>query len=84
MQDANIGYLAVSLLSYNTLFNASAVVYSSESILRIQMRLTDGLVRISIGLDDDIDRTYIKMSTFKKKIILKHKSSQLKSLNYYP
>ena len=64
MQEANIGYLAVSLGSYKTLFSAPGGSTSSEipEEERIQMGLTDGLVRISIGLDDDIDRTYLKMS----------------------
>jgi methionine-gamma-lyase len=63
MQEANIGYLAVSLGSYKTLFSAPGGSTSSEipEEERIQMGLTDGLVRISIGLDDDISRTYHKM-----------------------
>jgi len=64
MQEANIGYLAVSLGSYKTLFSAPGGSTSSEipEDERIEMGLTDGLVRVSIGLDDDIDRTYQKMS----------------------
>jgi methionine-gamma-lyase len=64
MQEANIGYLAVSLGSYKTLFSSPGGSTSSETPEqeRIQMGLTDGLVRISIGLDDDIERTYKKMS----------------------
>jgi methionine-gamma-lyase len=62
MQDANIGYLAVSLGSYKTLFSAPGGSTSSEipEEERMQMGLTDGLVRISIGLDDNIERTYLK------------------------
>jgi methionine-gamma-lyase len=73
MQDANIGYLAVSLGSYKTLFSAPGCSTSSEipEEERIQMGLTDGLVRISIGLDDDIDRTYLKMSKCLKEIYSK-------------
>tara|TARA_R110001583_G_scaffold55182_2_gene168058 strand:+ start:14838 stop:16043 length:1206 start_codon:yes stop_codon:yes gene_type:complete len=73
MQDANIGYLAVSLGSYKTLFSAPGGSTSSEipEEERIQMGLTDGLVRISIGLDDDIDRTYVKMSECLKEIYSK-------------
>ncbi len=73
MQDANIGYLAVSLGSYKTLFSAPGGSTSSEipEEERIQMGLTDGLVRISIGLDDDIDRTYMKMSECLKEIYSK-------------
>ncbi|MCZ4694755.1 aminotransferase class I/II-fold pyridoxal phosphate-dependent enzyme [Ancylomarina euxinus] len=64
MQEANIGYLAVSLGSYKTLFSAPGGSTSSEipEHERMQMGLTDGLVRISIGLDDDIERTYEKIS----------------------
>ncbi|MCB0402223.1 MAG: aminotransferase class I/II-fold pyridoxal phosphate-dependent enzyme [Flavobacteriales bacterium] len=64
MQHANIGYLAVSLGSYKTLFSAPGGSTSSEipEEERIQMGLTDGLVRVSIGLDNNIDRTYEMMS----------------------
>ena len=63
MQEANIGYLAVSLGFYKTLFSAPGGSTSSEipEEERIQMGLTNGLVRISIGLDEDIERTYQKM-----------------------
>ena len=73
MQKANIGYLAVSLGSYKTLFSAPGDSTSSEipEEERIQMGLTDGLVRISIGLDDDIDRTFTKMSACLKEIYSK-------------
>jgi methionine-gamma-lyase len=55
-----VGYLAVSLGSYKTLFSAPGGSTSSEipEEERLEMGLTDGLVRISIGLDNDIDRTY--------------------------
>lgn len=73
MQEANIGYLAVSLGSYKTLFSAPGGSTSSEipEEERIQIGLTDGLVRISIGLDDDIDRTYRKMSQCLEKVYAK-------------
>ena len=60
MQDENVGYLAVSLGSYKTLFSAPGGSTSSEipEEERAGMGLTDGLVRISIGLDNDIERTY--------------------------
>jgi len=63
MQAANIGYLAVSLGAYKTLFSAPGASTSSEipEEEREAMGLTDGLVRISIGLDDDIERTYQKI-----------------------
>ena len=63
MQAANIGNLAVSLGAYKTLFSAPGATTSSEipEEEREAMGLTDGLVRISIGLDEDIERTYHKI-----------------------
>ena len=60
MQNSNIGYLAVSLGSYKTLFSAPGGSTSSEipEEERKSMGLTDGLVRVSIGLDNNIERTY--------------------------
>ena len=63
MQMENLGYLAVSLGFYKTLFSAPGTSTSSEIPLEEQkeMGLSDGLIRFSIGLDDDIERTYQKM-----------------------
>ncbi len=63
MQHRNLGYLAVSLGFYKTLFNAPGTGTSSEIPLEEQqkMGLTDGLIRFSIGLDNDIERTYQEM-----------------------
>ncbi|GGZ71384.1 aminotransferase class I/II-fold pyridoxal phosphate-dependent enzyme [Algibacter mikhailovii] len=60
MQDKNLGYLAVSLGFYKTLFSAPGSSTSSEIPKEEQqdMGLTDGLIRFSIGLDADIERTY--------------------------
>ncbi|MBT8209586.1 MAG: aminotransferase class I/II-fold pyridoxal phosphate-dependent enzyme [Eudoraea sp.] len=60
MQKENLGYLAVSLGFYKTLFSAPGTSTSSEIPLEEQetMGLSDGLIRFSIGLDDDIARTY--------------------------
>lgn len=60
MQEKNVGYLAVSLGFYKTLFSAPGTSTSSEIPLEEQkeMGLTDGLIRFSIGLDHDIERTY--------------------------
>ena len=70
MQDENLGYLAVSLGFYKTLFSASGNSTSSEipEEERKTMGLSDGLIRFSIGLDNDIERTYQKMSECIKKI----------------
>ncbi len=63
MQERNLGYLAVSLGFYKTLFSAPGTSTSSEIPLeeQRQMGLTDGLIRFSIGLDNDIERTYRMM-----------------------
>jgi methionine-gamma-lyase len=63
MQKRNLGYLAVSLGFYKTLFSAPGTSTSSEIPLeeRLAMGMTDGLIRISVGLDNDIERTYQSM-----------------------
>ena len=63
MQHKNLGYLAVSLGFYKTLFSAPGSSTSSEISEEEQkeMGLTDGLIRFSIGLDNDIVRTYQMM-----------------------
>ncbi|AXG74508.1 aminotransferase class I/II-fold pyridoxal phosphate-dependent enzyme [Flavobacterium arcticum] len=63
MQERNLGYLAVSLGFYKTLFSAPGSSTSSEIPEDEQkdMGLTDGLIRFSIGLDNDIERTYNMM-----------------------
>ena len=63
MQERNLGYLAVSLGFYKTLFSAPGTSTSSEIPLEEQseMGLSDGLIRFSIGLDNDIERTYQSM-----------------------
>jgi methionine-gamma-lyase len=60
MQKENIGYLAVSLGFYKTLFSAPGTSTSSEipEVEQVEMGLTDGLIRFSIGLDNDIERTF--------------------------
>ncbi len=63
MQKKHLGYLAVSLGFYKTLFSAPGTSTSSEIPMeeQLEMGLTDGLIRFSIGLDDHIDRTYTAM-----------------------
>ena len=63
MQNENLGYLAVSLGFYKTLFSAPGTSTSSEIPLEEQKKigLSDGLIRFSIGLDADIERTYQMM-----------------------
>lgn len=64
MQNENLGYLAVSLGFYKTLFSAPGTSTSSEIPEEEQkiMGLSEGLIRFSVGLDNDIERTYKAMS----------------------
>ncbi|MDB4292268.1 aminotransferase class I/II-fold pyridoxal phosphate-dependent enzyme [Maribacter sp.] len=63
MQERKLGYLAVSLGFYKTLFSAPSTSTSSEIPLeeQLEMGLSNGLIRFSIGLDSDIQRTYTIM-----------------------
>tara|TARA_Y100000991_G_scaffold25042_1_gene16003 strand:+ start:299 stop:1492 length:1194 start_codon:yes stop_codon:yes gene_type:complete len=63
MQNENLGYLAVSLGFYKTLFSAPGSSTSSEIPEEEQkiMGLSEGLIRFSVGLDNDIERTYKAM-----------------------
>lgn len=63
MQNENLGYLAVSLGFYKTLFSAPGTSTSSEIPEEEQkiMGLSEGLIRFSVGLDNDIERTYKAM-----------------------
>lgn len=65
MQEKNLGYLAVSLGFYKTLFSAPGSSTSSEipEDEQAKMGLSDGLIRFSIGLDADIERTYQMMKS---------------------
>ena len=70
MQERNLGYLAVSLGFYKTLFSAPGSSTSSEIPMDEQkeMGLSEGLVRISIGLDENIERTYQSMVACMKEV----------------
>lgn len=63
MQKEKLGYLAVSLGFYKTLFSAPGTSTSSEIPLKEQeeLGLSQGLIRFSIGLDNDINATYLAM-----------------------
>lgn len=63
MQHNNLGYLAVSLGFYKTLFSAPGTSTSSEIPIEEQktMGLSEGLIRFSVGIDNDIQRTYKAM-----------------------
>ncbi len=60
MEDEGVGYLAVSLGYFKTLFSNSGKSTSSEVPEETQkeMGLSDGLIRFSVGLDNDIENTY--------------------------
>jgi methionine-gamma-lyase len=60
MQENMVGYFAVSLGFYKTLFSSPGHSTSSEipEEERAAMGLTDGLVRFSVGLDNDIERSF--------------------------
>jgi len=70
MQDCDIGYLAVSLGYFKTLFSCSGHSTSSEvpENIQQQMGLSDGLTRMSIGLDNDIERTWDKIHSCLKAV----------------
>jgi len=70
MQKENLGYLAVSLGFYKTLFSASGTSTSSEipEEEQVKMGLSNGIIRFSIGLDNDIERTYQSMKDCMKKV----------------
>jgi methionine-gamma-lyase len=60
MQELGVGYLAVSLGYFKTLFSNSGKSTSSEIPEEYQrnMGMPDGLIRFSVGLDMDIERTF--------------------------
>ena len=60
MEMHDVGYLAVSLGYFKTLFSNSGKSTSSEVPEEVQrkMGLSEGLIRFSVGLDHDIERTW--------------------------
>ena len=70
MQEEKVGYLAVSLGYFKTLFSSPGHSTSSEipAEEREAIGLTDGLVRMSVGLDSDIKRTFQRIKKCLKKI----------------
>lgn len=65
LQQANVGYLAVSLGYFRTLFSCSGHSTSSEVPVEVQkeMGLSDGLVRLSVGLDNDIEEVFERIKS---------------------
>ncbi|MBL7960326.1 aminotransferase class I/II-fold pyridoxal phosphate-dependent enzyme [bacterium] len=72
MQEEKVGYLAVSLGYFKTLFSAPGNSTSSEIPLEEQqgMGLSKGLVRMSVGLDNDIHRSYERIKRCLEKLKL--------------
>lgn len=60
MQELGVGYLAVSLGYFKTLFSNSGKSTSSEVPVELQkeMGMSEGLIRFSVGLDNDPERTF--------------------------
>ncbi len=60
LQEAKVGYLAVSLGYFKTLFSMPGKSTSSEipAEERAAAGISDGLIRFSIGLDADIEHTW--------------------------
>ncbi len=63
MQQEKIGYFAVSLGFYKTLFSSPVSSTSSEIPHEDQqkMGMSDGLIRFSVGLDNDIERSFVRI-----------------------
>ena len=72
MQQEKVGYLAVSLGYFKTLFSSPGHSTSSEIPEEEQkkMGLSDGLVRFSIGLDNDITIAFERIKKCMKEINL--------------
>ena len=70
MELNDVGYLAVSLGYFKTLLSNSGKSTSSEVPEEIQrkMGLSEGLVRYSVGLDNDIERTWERIEASLKKV----------------
>ena len=77
MQRENLGYLAVSLGFYKTLFSTPGSSTSSEIPEDEQkaMGLSSGLIRFSVGLDNDIERTYLRMRKCMERLNILNKST---------
>src|SRR5690606_9502326 len=82
MQKRNLGYLAVSLGFYKTLFSAPGTSTSSEIPAEEQkeMGLSEGLIRFSIGLNTGIQQSYGMMRDCMAKIVISSRSSRISRL----
>lgn len=70
MQNKGVGYLAVSLGYFRTLFSCSGKSTSSELPEDVQkeMGMSEGLVRYSVGLDNDIEYTFEQIKDALKEV----------------
>jgi len=70
MQEEKVGYLAVSLGYFKTLFSSPGHSTSSEIPIeeRQAMGLSEGLVRFSIGLDNDIQLSFERIKSCLKEL----------------
>lgn len=70
MEGEGVGYLAVSLGYFKTLFSNSGKSTSSEVPEEIQkeMGLSEGLIRFSVGLDNDIEQTWTRIKSCLEKL----------------
>ena len=69
-KEKGIGYLAVSLGYFRTLFSCSGKSTSSEVPEDVQkkMGMSEGLVRYSVGLDNDMEMTFEKIEESLKEL----------------
>ena len=72
MIEEKVGYLAVSLGYFKTLFTSPSSSTASEIPKEEQEKLglSDGLVRISVGIDNDIQRTFRRINNCLKQLEL--------------
>jgi methionine-gamma-lyase len=72
MQQEKVGYLAVSLGYFKTLFSPPGHSTSSEipKEERDEMGLSEGLIRFSIGLDNDIEHSFERIKRCMQELLI--------------
>lgn len=72
MQEEKVGYLAVSLGYFKTLFTSPSSSTASEIPREEQetLGISDGLIRMSVGIDNDIKRTFKRIAKCLKQLDL--------------
>ncbi|MBL8150975.1 MAG: aminotransferase class I/II-fold pyridoxal phosphate-dependent enzyme [Blastocatellia bacterium] len=72
MQQERVGYLAVSLGYFKTLFSPPGSSTSSEIPKEEQeaMGLSSGMIRLSVGLDNEIEKTFERIKYCLEKLLL--------------